>query len=186
MTRRQWIVFGSSAVVIGIGAILTPTPESPVIGYSGYASFERRGETAPEFKLPVIEVEREPKSRREVSLSEFRGTPVVINVWATWCKPCVAEQEDLRRSARSHRKVQFLGVVYNDSDVRIRSFFRKNRRPGFPNLQSAGASFKADFRVRGVPITYFINRAGRFTRIIHGTVDEAVLDDAIKADFEAK
>ena len=53
----------------------------------------------------------------EISLADFRGTPVLVNLWATWCAPCVKELPTLDRLARSHRVDGQLGVVAVSQDM---------------------------------------------------------------------
>ena len=53
----------------------------------------------------------------EISLEDFRGVPVVVNLWATWCAPCVKELPTLNALARSHAKDGSLGVIAVSQDV---------------------------------------------------------------------
>jgi thiol-disulfide isomerase/thioredoxin len=53
----------------------------------------------------------------EISLADFRGTPVLVNLWATWCAPCVKELPTLDKLAQSHRVDGQLGVVAVSQDM---------------------------------------------------------------------
>jgi thiol-disulfide isomerase/thioredoxin len=53
----------------------------------------------------------------EISLADFRGTPVLVNLWATWCAPCVKELPTLDRLAQSHRVDGQLGIVAVSQDM---------------------------------------------------------------------
>ena len=53
----------------------------------------------------------------EISLAEFRGNPVLVNLWATWCAPCVTELPTLDRLAKAHRDDGQLGVIAVSQDV---------------------------------------------------------------------
>src|SRR5687768_18253003 len=67
------------------------------------------GKPAPPFAL------QEVSTGRPVSLQNFRGQPVVVNFWATWCVPCYAEHETLTRTASERASTtQFVGIVYQD------------------------------------------------------------------------
>ena len=69
------------------------------------------GKTAPNFSLQNLEGEM-------VQLDDYRGQPIFLNFWATWCQPCIVEHPVLQASARQFEgKVQFLGVVYHDEMV---------------------------------------------------------------------
>ena len=54
---------------------------------------------------------------REISLADFKGTPVLVNLWATWCAPCVKELPTLDRLSQSHNKDGALGVVAISQDM---------------------------------------------------------------------
>jgi thiol-disulfide isomerase/thioredoxin len=68
-----------------------------------------KGETAPDAKFTNPDGE-------EISLAEFRGVPVAVNLWATWCAPCVKELPTLNALARTHDKDGALGVIAVSQD----------------------------------------------------------------------
>jgi len=53
----------------------------------------------------------------EITLAEFKGTPVLVNLWATWCAPCVKELPPLTALARKHDKDGSLGVIAVSQDM---------------------------------------------------------------------
>ena len=53
----------------------------------------------------------------EITLAEFKGTPVLVNLWATWCAPCVKELPTLNALARTHEKDGSLGVIAVSQDM---------------------------------------------------------------------
>ena len=115
------------------------------------------GRPAPSFTLTPV------GGGAPVSLESLRGKPVVIIVWATWCVPCFQELPALQGAARamgSH--VQFLGVVYEDDEARVRSFLAE-RGQAYPSLLDDGARTAIAYGVAGVPETYFIDATGRIS-----------------------
>ncbi len=102
------------------------------------------------------------QGRSLLKLSDFRGKVVVINFWASWCKPCEQEAAALRQSWEYYQpggKVVFLGVDYVDTEPEARAYLEKFgiRYPNGPDL---GTRVSQLFRIKGVPETYFIDPNG--------------------------
>ena len=115
------------------------------------------GRMAPSFTLTPV------GGGTPVSIESLRGKPVVINFWATWCVPCFQEHPALQAAARSMgADVQFLGIVYDDEEGRVRSFLAE-RGQSYPSLLDDGARTAIAYGVAGVPETYFIDGAGRIS-----------------------
>lgn len=98
---------------------------------------------------------------RTISLREFRGRPVVLNFFASWCTDCKIDHEYLARSwaQQRQRNVAFLSVLYQDSPSAARSFLRKYGG-GWPVLRDPGGQTAVDYGVYGVPETFFIDSRG--------------------------
>lgn len=103
-------------------------------------------------------------------LERYRGKPLVLNVWATWCAPCVAELASLERLADSveGQGVQFL-IVSPEPAGRVRSFLRRHgyRIPAAVEDQRMPESF----RLRALPTTYVLDRSGRIVLAHRGAAD---------------
>jgi cytochrome c biogenesis protein CcmG, thiol:disulfide interchange protein DsbE len=112
------------------------------------------GKPAPSFSL------REAGTKRVLSLESLRGKPAVVNFWATWCLPCYAEHEVLIRNARSvGSDVQFVGVVYDDTEDKIQQFLRENGN-AYPSVMDDGGKTAIAYGVYGVPETFFVSPSG--------------------------
>ena len=98
----------------------------------------------------------------QVKLSDLRGKVLLINFWASWCKPCEQEAADLR-SAWAHYKdagnVVFLGVDYVDTEPEARAYLEKFDIQ-YPNGPDVGTRISQLFRIQGVPETYFVDKSG--------------------------
>ncbi len=77
------------------------------------------GDVCPDFSLNTL-------SGGTFRLSDYRGKVVFINIWATWCPPCVSEMPDIQRLQENHGDLKVLGVSVDDSASIARSFIQKN------------------------------------------------------------
>ncbi len=121
----------------------------------------------------------------EVRLAEWRGRPLVVNFWATWCPPCVGEMPELSEMQLDYadRGLQILGIGV-DSDANIRQFAEK--MPMSYPLLVAGAGGTELTRRFGnqsgaLPFTAVVDREGRIRHRILGRFDNADLRAAISA-----
>jgi cytochrome c biogenesis protein CcmG/thiol:disulfide interchange protein DsbE len=119
------------------------------------------GDPIPDFTLPLFSG-YEYAGAGEVRLSEFRGKAVVLNFWASWCKPCEQEAAELQQAWELYEpgeEVIFLGADYVDTEPEARAYLKKFAIT-FPNGPDKGTKISQMFRISGVPETYFIDRDG--------------------------
>jgi cytochrome c biogenesis protein CcmG/thiol:disulfide interchange protein DsbE len=119
------------------------------------------GEKIPDFTLPLFSG-YEYEDRSEVQLSDFQGKVVVLNFWASWCKPCEQEAAELEEAWQYYQptgQVMFLGADYVDTEPEARAYLRKFGI-SYPNGPDMGTKISQMFRIRGVPETYFIDQDG--------------------------
>ena len=114
------------------------------------------------------------KNKDVVSLNDFSGKVVVLNFWATWCRPCVAEMPSLDKMARSlegrNIVVIPLSVDYKGVDV-IKEFYNQNKINNL-NIYSdeRGRSFKS-FNLKALPTTIIINKEGSEVARVLGEIE---------------
>lgn len=119
------------------------------------------GDKIPDFTLPLFEG-YEYEGRDEVKLSDFRGKVVVLNFWASWCKPCEQEAAEIQQAWNDNKasgEVIFLGADYVDTEPEARVYLAKYGID-FYNGPDMGTKISQLFRMKGVPETYFIDREG--------------------------
>ena len=118
----------------------------------------------------------------DVSLSELRGTPLVLNFWASWCDPCRAEAKVLEKAwkQQSGSDVLFLGLDAQDAREDARDFIGQFGLT-FPHVRDPGNDTQRAWGVTGLPETYFIAADGSVVGHVIGTVDDAQLRDGIAA-----
>lgn len=119
------------------------------------------GQKIDNFTLPLYKgYEYEGKS--EVSLEDLRGKVVVMNFWASWCKPCEQEAAELQQAWEEYEptgQVVFLGADYVDTEPEARVYLKKFAIT-FPNGPDLATRISQYFRIKGVPETYFIDQEG--------------------------
>lgn len=119
------------------------------------------GDKIPDFALPLFSG-YEYEGKGEVKLSDFRGRVVVLNFWASWCKPCEQEAAELEEAWQFYKptgQVMFLGADYVDTEPEARAYLKKFGI-SYPNGPDKGTRISQLFRIRGVPETYFIDPDG--------------------------
>jgi len=97
-----------------------------------------------------------------IHLSDLEGKVVVLNFWASWCKPCEQEAADLEEAWRFYQpggEVVFLGVDYVDTEPNALAYLEKFDIT-YPNGPDLRTRISQAFRISGVPETYIIDRTG--------------------------
>ncbi len=106
----------------------------------------------------------------QISLRALKGTPLVINFWASWCVPCRLEAPVLAAEAqRLAGKAQFVGVDIQDTDSAARAYEAEIKSP-YPVGPAIHGSYR-DFGVTAPPETFFVDRRGVVQSRIIGPVD---------------
>lgn len=135
------------------------------------------GSAAPTFSMPLFD-------GPQVDLAALRGKPVVINFWASWCIPCEDEAGDLERVWQKYKdRVVFLGVDYVDTEPKAREFLQRFGIT-YPNGPDLGSRISYQYRIKGVPETFVLDRNGQVRLVKIGPTTEAelsaTLDELLK------
>jgi peroxiredoxin len=105
-------------------------------------------------------------------LSEQRGKTVLVNFWATWCPPCLAEMPAMERLWRRHRHGGFVVVAVSvDADAATVPRFIEDRGVSFPVALDPEMKVANTYGVRALPASFFIDRRGRLTALALGPRD---------------
>ena len=135
------------------------------------------GRVAPDFALKAV------GTGQTIDLKEFRGKPVVINFWATWCNPCWQEHPTLVANARMLQpNVQFLGVVFQDEESKIMNFLNE-RGSAYPTLVDEKGKTAIAYGVGGVPETYFLDANGKIVAKYEGPMTPDILQSYVAKTY---
>jgi cytochrome c biogenesis protein CcmG, thiol:disulfide interchange protein DsbE len=113
------------------------------------------------------------------SLPAFAGEPLVVNFWASWCPPCIAEMPEFERVHVDRRdEVRFVGLNTQDNLTQAEALVEQTGVTYDLGLDPEGALFN-DFEVIAMPSTYFVNAAGAVVHRHAGILSEQQLQDLI-------
>lgn len=111
----------------------------------------------------------DPRLFREL-LVQLRGKPVVVNIWASWCGPCITEAPDLAQAAREFQgRAQFVGVDVLDQLGAARAFIRKYGW-SFPSVFDPRGAIRNDLGFIGQPETIVLNGDGKRVYVQSGPI----------------
>jgi cytochrome c biogenesis protein CcmG, thiol:disulfide interchange protein DsbE len=113
-----------------------------------------------------------------ISLSDFRGQPVILNFWATWCPPCRAEMPVLQQVFQDYKETGLMILTVNstahDSPSAVQNFVSEYNL-AIPILLDDQGKATKNYQVSSLPTTYFIDRDG----VIHEIVVGGPMADAL-------
>ncbi len=131
------------------------------------------GTVAPEFTLPQLD-------GGQISLSQLRGRPVLVNFWATWCAPCRSEMPALQRVAAQYAGsgLVVIGINQLEDEATVQEFVREFGLTFPIALDRDGVTSRA-WRVYGIPQTYLVDRDGTIRKAWVGPVTEQSVTRAL-------
>ncbi len=153
--------------LISAGNTLAATSTSPLVGHA-----------APDFTITVW---NPGSTAKTVRLAEFKGSPVVINFWASWCSDCVQEQYVFSEMYAKYQAqgVKFVGIAFQDTQADGSTFLAKYD-VAYPCGPDVSGSAPTDYIVTGVPETIYVGRDGKVVSKTIGAVDDGSMDRAIQ------
>ncbi|MBW2149775.1 MAG: TlpA family protein disulfide reductase [Deltaproteobacteria bacterium] len=123
--------------------------------------YEKVGLSVPNSRVHAQDFQTEDLQGKLVSLSNFRGKIVLLNFWATWCKPCVVEMPDLEKLHQRYKNdgLVVLTINYGETKEKVKGFMTRNRL-NLPVLLDPTKKISKRYRTFALPTTYLVDRAG--------------------------
>jgi peroxiredoxin len=118
---------------------------------------------------------------KEQSLSQYRGKIVLLNFWATWCKPCTTEMPAMQTAYDKLRDQGFVVLAVNEleDDARVREHIKQYGHT-FPVLMDHDNTVANQFGVFGLPVSVFIDQEGRVQEYLKGgLLTEQKIDEVV-------
>ncbi len=139
----------------------------PPPGVTDYKVGPEPGRFAPDFEASTLD------GSRRVRLSDFRGHPVYLNFWATWCGPCKEELPDIARLRQAHPDLVVLGINRAEPPERARRFLQElglgeGSSPFTFSLADPTDDLFPAYRGIGMPLSVFLDPQGRVVAVHNG------------------
>lgn len=139
------------------------------------------GSRVPAVGMPVEDFHLTDLEGKQQSLSQYRGKIVLVNFWATWCKPCTTEMPAMQASFDKLRDKGFVVLAINEleDDAKVREHIKQYGHT-FPVLMDRDNKVANQFGVFGLPVSVFIDQEGRVQEYIKGgLLTEQKIDDVV-------
>lgn len=135
------------------------------------------GAMAPEFTTETLD-------GATVRLSQYRGKPVLLNFWATWCAPCQDEMPLIQRASDIYHAqgLVVLAIDYQQTDAASMKAFLHKVDAQFPAAFDPAGQIAAEYGVTlGLPVSIFIDRSGKVNFIQVGQMSNTVLQQHLQS-----
>jgi peroxiredoxin len=154
-------------VIVGVALIIFLQTKDDYSNLSGKKRMGK-GSSAPDFTFPDL-------NGKSVKLSDYRGKVVLLNIWATWCTPCVEEMPSMERLYQKLKGQEFeiLAVSIDTSGAEAVLPFMNEHKLNFPALVNSNGTIKNLYQTTGVPESFIIDKNGIIAEKIIGPRDWA-------------
>ena len=171
--KKLVVVLSLLTFLSGCGNSGASAPQESFVAGNGATSY-----VAPKDRIKAPEVSGMTLLGTNYTLP--KNQYAVINVWASWCSPCRAEEPVLAALAEKYPEVNFVGILTRDNLVNAEAFVRKNKSP-YPTLidDSVLIGFSKSLPANAIPTTLVLDKKGQVAGRISGIVTIASLSELL-------
>jgi thiol-disulfide isomerase/thioredoxin len=182
LLRPRRLLAVAAALALGVGAAGCSNDSVGSSGDTGYVAGKGTITLLPvaERETPG-EVSGESLEGEPLSLADFKGSTVVVNVWGSWCAPCRAEAPELVAAAEelADDNVEFLGINSRDLDKSAARAFQRRYEVPYPSIYDQQGrtllAFKGTLSPNAIPSTVILDKQGRVAASVVGEVSKSTL-----------
>jgi cytochrome c biogenesis protein CcmG, thiol:disulfide interchange protein DsbE len=158
--RAQWIAVAVVVVILGAGLALGLKLKPEIFPV-------QVGSSAPDF------VATDLQSGRKVTLADFKGQVVLLNVWATWCEPCKVEMPSMEQLEKDlgPSGLKIVAVSVDEGGDPVVRQFAHDFGLTFRILHNQSGDIQRIYQTTGIPESFVINRAGKIEKRVIGAAD---------------
>ena len=178
--RRYWNYISIAILCLG-AMVIWFTRLDPSMAANNQRPAPQQGFPAPNFTLQTLQ-------GTELTLSNQRGNPVLVNLWASWCGPCRAEMPAMQEIYEKYREQGFTILAVNATNQDSRNAaadFVEEHQLTFPILLDTSGEVSDLYNLRSLPTSFFINADGIIEKvIIGGPMEVPTLEKNLKPLFQ--
>ncbi|MFD1849698.1 thiol-disulfide oxidoreductase ResA [Oceanobacillus bengalensis] len=162
--KRNRLIFRSAILIVLLGAVIFALVSNLQADNKVYSI----GDKAPDFQLQQINKNSELET---VQLSDLEGKGVMLNFWATWCKPCEAEMPYMQELYPEYKEkgVEIVAVSLDSTELVVDRFIDKYDLT-FPIPYDKSGEVRDLYKVGPIPSTFFINPDGEIEEMVSGAL----------------
>ncbi len=176
---RLWktlgVVTALSLSLAGCVPVSGSTAGQPTPGQQGdiFAGLPKEGQRAPNATLVDLQ-------GSQLKISDFRGRPLIINFWATWCPPCRAEIPELDAVYREHRDkgLEVLGIDYGEDSQTVQGFL-KGMEVSYRIVLDPYDEAADGYRIAALPTSFFVDSEGIIRAVHLGGMDRQAIEQKL-------
>lgn len=174
----RFFFIAAVSLLLMAGCNQVDNSESPLVSQTPETDkmAQQAAPSLPDLQLATLE-------ERPVHLSSYMGTPVVLNLWATWCPPCRREMPVLEQAQTTFPNVAFVLVNQGESAQQAKTFLDSEGLNLTDVLLDPASDALRAMRAGGLPTTFFFDAQGRMVDLHLGEITMADLQAKISQHF---